>query len=160
MNRFLIGASSVPGRPSALCWQTKQWAKSTVSTFSFCSVEREVTWLNWFHQWFGLHWDGSCEGMNVVLCKCLLEGDCFSGAIAELREERNVFSGVEWDARGKSRRQCPVAGGSNVKLRNWKVRVSGIQRARGASMRWQEPCKPTGFWSLFWEHREWLKDCN
>ena len=24
----------------------------------------------------------------------------------------------------------------------------------------QEPCKPTGFWSLFWEHIGWLKDCN
>ena len=33
--------------------------------------------------------------MNVVLCKCLLEGDCFPGAIAELRDERNVFAGVE-----------------------------------------------------------------
>ena len=33
--------------------------------------------------------------MNMVPCKCMLEGNCHSGEIDELRDERSVLAGVE-----------------------------------------------------------------
>lgn len=33
--------------------------------------------------------------MNMVPCKCMLEGNCLSGEIDELRDERSVLAGVE-----------------------------------------------------------------